>query len=235
MNDAARAALPVYCTTPVSALLREVGWGPALAWLERLHDRLAVRVASANPQHPLLPEILGATEGLTAALHNPMARFATNVTVCLDNQEAVLRLKSNAPTPSSSKRIKLFQELSNSWTTRNRCSFTQPGTVDRRWCPAHVGILGNETADSLAKLACEFPAPPLAPSIARAKREIKARYEASVATYWSRNASDRYRKLRIKANAKISPELASIDRRTICLLLVARSGHGDFAEYHRRF
>lgn len=53
MNDAARAAFPVYRTTPVPALLREVGWGPALAWLERLHDRLAVRVASADPQHPL--------------------------------------------------------------------------------------------------------------------------------------------------------------------------------------
>ncbi|KAI0995339.1 hypothetical protein K3495_g12842 [Podosphaera aphanis] len=107
-----------------------------------------------------------------------MARFATNVTVCLDNQESALRLKSNAPIPSSSE-LKI------------------------RWCPAHVSILGNETADSLAKLACEAPGPTLAklaceapgptlaPSIARAKRETKARYEASVATYWSRNAPDR--------------------------------------------
>ncbi|KAI0995451.1 hypothetical protein K3495_g12728 [Podosphaera aphanis] len=43
-------------------------------------------------------EIRRATEGLAAALHSPIARFATNVTVCLDNREAALRLKSNAPT-----------------------------------------------------------------------------------------------------------------------------------------
>src|SRR5213075_463559 len=32
-------------------------------------------------------EVVAATAGLTAALGNPMARFATNVTVCLDNEE----------------------------------------------------------------------------------------------------------------------------------------------------
>ena len=53
INRAARAILPVYKTTPVAALLRETGWGPAEAWLNRIHDRLAVRVASADPRHPL--------------------------------------------------------------------------------------------------------------------------------------------------------------------------------------
>ncbi|KAI1006689.1 hypothetical protein K3495_g1528 [Podosphaera aphanis] len=97
--------------------------------------------------------------------------------VYFDNQEAALLLKSNALTPSSSKRIKLVQESESSWTTRNRCSFTQPGTVNIPWCPAHVGILGNETADSLAKLTCVARTLTLAPSIARANREIIAQYK----------------------------------------------------------
>ena len=193
MNDAARAALPVYRTTPIAALLREAGWGPAQTWLNRIHSRLAVRIAAADPYHPLrrrwntsrmrwirqrislelsedtipppwsapreeklieigavgrlsgsnsfkqwqaarpildlfvfsdgaliadragagyviyrgltqeigrgsLPlgnsaevydaEIAGATESLAAALRNPLAYYASNVTVCLDNQEA---------------------------------------------------------------------------------------------------------------------------------------------------
>ena len=53
MNRAARAVLPAYETTPVPALLREAGWAPGGAWLERIHDRLTVRVAAADPQHPL--------------------------------------------------------------------------------------------------------------------------------------------------------------------------------------
>ncbi|KAI0997005.1 hypothetical protein K3495_g11178 [Podosphaera aphanis] len=38
INDAARAALPVYRTTPVPAPLREIGWGPAPAWLNQIYD-----------------------------------------------------------------------------------------------------------------------------------------------------------------------------------------------------
>lgn len=53
INRAARAVLSVYKTTPVAAILRETGWGPASAWLERFHDRLAIRVAAGDPSHPL--------------------------------------------------------------------------------------------------------------------------------------------------------------------------------------
>ena len=48
------------------------------------------------------------TEGVGAALHNPMARFATNITVCFDNQEAALRLLVGTPSSSSSSRIAHF-------------------------------------------------------------------------------------------------------------------------------
>ncbi|KAI1001661.1 hypothetical protein K3495_g6540 [Podosphaera aphanis] len=53
INRAARAVFPVYKTFPIPALLPETGWGPALAWLDRIHDRLAIRIAAADPNHPL--------------------------------------------------------------------------------------------------------------------------------------------------------------------------------------
>ncbi|KAI1003951.1 hypothetical protein K3495_g4259 [Podosphaera aphanis] len=52
-RDPARAVLPVYKTTPAPVLLRETGWGPATAWLERIHDRLVLRAAAADRKHPL--------------------------------------------------------------------------------------------------------------------------------------------------------------------------------------
>ncbi|POS87428.1 hypothetical protein EPUL_001522 [Erysiphe pulchra] len=53
INQAARAVLPLYKTTPIAALLREIGWAPAEAWLNRIQDRLAVRIAASDPWHPL--------------------------------------------------------------------------------------------------------------------------------------------------------------------------------------
>ncbi|KAI1005470.1 hypothetical protein K3495_g2746 [Podosphaera aphanis] len=317
INDAARAALPVYRTTPVPALLSEIGWGLARAWLDQIHDRLTIRTVSADPQHPLcrlagdtipppwsrskeetlsaigavgraagaqafknwqatppldlfvfldgaliedragagypiyrgltqkvgqgsLPlgssaEVAGATAGLSAALTNPMAYYTTNVTVCLDNQEAALRLLIDTPTAKNSPRMALFRELTSSWTQRSRSQNTLPGPVNVRWCPGHVGIPGNEIADALAKSACTTQSPILPTSIARAKRDVKARYQSHISAYWQENAPTRYKDLGINFNAKISLELTSLDRRTLGLLIVARTGHGDFADYLRRF
>lgn len=340
MNDAARAALPVYRTTPIAVLLRETGWGPAKAWLERIHDRLALRTAAADPRHPLrrrwnssrmcgirqrispelsednipppweagrdeclekigavgrtagvysftqwyarqsmmdlfvfsdgalienqagagysirrgmnheiargtIPlgasaevydaEISGATEGLEAALHNPMAFYATNLTICLDNQEAALRLLLLTPTATSSRRIAKFRQLAASWINRTRASCTKAGAVSVRWCPGHSGIPGNEAADALAKSACLMTALPLSPSIARAKREISLLYNASTTAYWDREGPTRYKELGIGPSLGISPELKGLSRRALGALIAARSGHGDFAQYHRRF
>ncbi|KAI0996303.1 hypothetical protein K3495_g11875 [Podosphaera aphanis] len=112
---------------------------------------------------------------------------------------------------------------------------TNQGAVDVRWCLGHVGTTGNEAADALAKSACATPAPFLPPSIARAKRNIKIHYEASVASCWAQNAPKRYKELGIGTNSHISFELARLSRRALGSLFAARSGHGDFANYHRRF
>ncbi|KHJ31896.1 hypothetical protein EV44_g4314 [Erysiphe necator] len=53
-------------------------------------------------------EIIGAVEGLRAACSHIMVRFATKVAVCLDNEEAALRLHTSSLTPSSSREITEF-------------------------------------------------------------------------------------------------------------------------------
>ncbi|KAI0996304.1 hypothetical protein K3495_g11876 [Podosphaera aphanis] len=56
-------------------------------------------------------EVAGETEVFSAALSNPMAYYATNITICLDNQEVALRLLSESPTATSSPRISMFRKL----------------------------------------------------------------------------------------------------------------------------
>ena len=121
------------------------------------------------------------------------------------------------------------------WKRRSRGQNTTPVEVAVRRCPGHAGILGNEAADALAKAACGAPASNSELSVARAKIKVKAQYEASVILYWAENSPSRYKELGIGPNTKITIKLARLGRRTLRYLPAARSGHGDFADYHRRF
>jgi hypothetical protein len=54
-------------------------------------------------------EVIGALTGLQATLRSYIARFATNITICLDNQEAALHLHTGIPTSTSTSKILEFQ------------------------------------------------------------------------------------------------------------------------------
>ena len=56
-------------------------------------------------------EVVAATAGLTTALNQPMAKYATSVTVCLDNEEAAVQLHGNMATKTSATEFHSFAAL----------------------------------------------------------------------------------------------------------------------------
>ena len=179
-------------------------------------------------------EVVAALAGVKAASAHFMARFATTITVCLDNEEAALRLHSGPPTDSSAAAILEFQACKLAWLRRERAPNAAPGSVDIRWCPAHVGIPGNELADQLAKAACQMPTERQTATITRARRLIEERYDAAARAYWRGNRPERYARLGLELSTHIPPEMF-LPRPSLGRLLAARSGHGDFSAYYPPF
>ncbi len=340
INRAAQTILPAHRTTPTAALLREVGWAPAEAWLKKAHDRQSIRAAAAGPSHPLSTrwqrptiqwirqrqsiqtattpvrppwdlldrktaraavgaigkgagpegfcswlaarppldftvysdgsllndraggafcifrgesllgqgqiglgelatvydaEVLAATAGLQAALDHYMTRFATNIAICLDNEEAAIRLHDNRPTETSANAFAHFERLRHEWATRERAGCARPGVVEIRWVPGHRNIPGNELADRLAKAACSLPPDNKEATLAAARRLLKDRYISALKSHWDTNAPRRYQDLEIPAQGSPPLQELRIPRAALGALLAARSGHGDFANYHERF
>jgi ribonuclease HI len=178
-------------------------------------------------------EAYAATRGLETAMNCPTTRHADNIYVCLDSLEVAARLLSTT-TSSSQETFEKFKTLAAQWPARTRERYTVEGKIQVRWCPGHVDISGNEEADKMARQATEHPENGLPTySLAVAKRQVKTRITKEFTDIWSINAPTRYKELSIPLSAH-PPEL-SLPRYALGKLYAARSGHGDFAEYHRRF
>jgi ribonuclease HI len=96
-------------------------------------------------------EIMGAVEGLQAAVNLPCASYSTGLVILLDNLAVASLLADGRPAPHRRKLTDLFQKLTTQCKSAAYILSTPRTPVEVRWIPGHSGIAGNETADELAK------------------------------------------------------------------------------------
>ena len=103
--------------------------------------------------------------------------------------------------------------------------------------PGHSNIGGNE-ADIAARAGLQVLPPrqtqPSHTTLAYQRRLMYQLRQILVDEWWSTACPIRYRDLDLEMRREKPPELA-LPRNLYHHLLAARSGHGDFAAYHRRF
>ena len=218
----ARAILPVYCTTPTAVLHRESGLLPPEIEL----NHLAVRYSEGSSPWART------RRSLARAL--PTARFSSDLWLCLDNLEVATRLLSLL-TGSSQAVFSSFCFLATAWPLRERLPHTHPGALRVRWVPGHIDVPGNVAVDAAAKEGASLQPPPHTEySYASLKRRAKASANSAASTLWLAVCPQTYRDLGIPTAPRLPDELR-LPCPLLGRILAARSGHGDFADYHERF
>lgn len=143
----------------------------------------------------------------------------------LDNQAAVSAMKAGRSTSC----LKL---------TRDFHDLTQMIHAEVRGVPGHSNIGGNEEADAAARAGLLALPPrqtqPSHTTLAYQRRLMYQLRQSLVDEWWSTACPTRYRDLDLEMRRKKPSELA-LPRNLYHYLLAARSGHGDYAAYHRRF
>lgn len=183
--------------------------------------------ASLNPCAVVFDaEALGALRGLQHAIR--LADRDVRIWVCLDNTAAIWCLRGT-PSMTSQRHFLAFHEAAAS----------HPGGVRVKWCPGHLDIPGNETADALAKGGLRAPPDPdSTPTLSGVKMRLRRRLRDYRAALWDRlkaGLSDRYLDWDLEWDLDCPEELACLSRPALHRFLALRTGHGDFAWYHRKF
>ena len=178
-------------------------------------------------------EAAAALAGIQAAVALPTARFASDLWLFTDNLEVAKRLLAE-PTGQAQQTFESIISSAKTWPLRTRLPHTRPGSVRVRWVPSHSGISGNDKADEAAKEGSRLAPAPSILSLSSLKRWIKQELSSAAKRYWEKAAPQSYRNMDI-TDFPLQPNILKLPRPLLARLLAARSGHGDFADYHERF
>ncbi|KAK6222517.1 reverse transcriptase [Colletotrichum tabaci] len=164
-------------------------------------------------------EAEGARIGLRRAL---LTSQGQPIHICIDNTSVIQGIRGEAP-DSSQAAVLEIQAAARIYN------------IHTHWAPGHQGIKGNEEADRLAREGTALPVPlgQLA-TLSGIRRLGRERLRNQYRQWWGKEATERYTQLGLRLHFSCPPELA-LPRSTLHHLLAARSGHGDFEHYHRRF
>lgn len=171
--------------------------------------------------------MVGAWKGLQRVITAFPSLSRQRVWVCLDNTGVIWGLQANAA-PSSQWAYLQFHAAA--------------GTHDVRvkWCPGHCNIKGNELADKLAKTGAQLQevdgdCAPTVYGVKSLARNITRNARKQWLSQVERNLSQRYRSCGLKYHIRCPEELDVLTRPALHHYLAIRTGHGDFAWYHRQF
>ena len=152
--------------------------------------------------------------------------------ICLDNLEVTLRLLYPSLTTSQSV-FSSFMKAREAW--KHRDCVIPGGDIHIRWVPGHANVRENELADAEArKGSSRLPVSPFPLSFASLKKWQANKVREARSKWWESESHKRYRTLSIDT-APIPPKELQLPRHLLGRLIAARSGHGDFADYHDRF
>nr|ABC24970.1 reverse transcriptase [Monascus pilosus] len=181
-------------------------------------------------------EIMGAVEGLRAAVGLPCTAYANQLNLFLDNLAAASLLADGRPAPHRRHLTDTFHQLSKQWLSLPYILASPRRPVRVSWVPGHTGIAGNELADRLAKQGAAMEGSHIPPSPAYLRREAKQQLHTATQAAYTRSAPQAYQDLGIRPHTKSSrAQEHKLPRWVLGRLIAARTGHGDFAAYHERF
>lgn len=177
-------------------------------------------------------EAIAALHGLRAA-KSVAAEEVHSLILCVDNYSIVTRLTKLCPKIGTSQlEIDQARKLLGNWT----------GPVKVTWVPGHHDILGNESADALAKQGANndqsqtLLVAPQSMSLAAAHRWRRTSLATNFKNWWNQQSIPQHMKTRLEPAVPWKTTwLRNLKRTALGRVLAARSAHGDFKAYHDRF
>ena len=202
---------------------RRVGYGYTIF---RGGENIAQGKGALGPlSHVFDAEAIGAYRGLEKAAEFYDVFENGQVWTCVDSTSVIWGLRG-IPPDSSQWAFRAYHKLSD-----------ETGAI-AKWCPGHQDIEGNEIADKLAKAGAMMDPTEETkqPTISGIRSIVRKLNEAARNDWWDKTlprASKRYRDWNLDYNVKEPPAL-TLSRPILHRYLAIRTGHGDFAWYHRR-